>query len=261
MTVFRSRPGYYFTIALVMLATVLVVMDVAVAQEKKSKKKKKKKSASTETRIRVDSVSNFTPTHTNKLGTVGGYYFPNKLGAAWTLMTIQTLITDSGVIARSDTVYMHEEVIDTARFSLQGLPLMICKDFSYRLSKRDTSKTESSYYVDDSIAMTVFNNSVTQKQNRTILVSPLRVGNSWKNMPGDTLGTTIINYVDSLVTPVGTFDSVLVTLTTHGNSDFRKFYAFGRGIVKMIYRSAGPSGHGLVIVTTQMIEFTLPKKQ
>ncbi len=259
MAIFGNRSLFrFFTIIVVMFVAVAMVTDFSSAQEKKSKKKKKKKPTSATT-LRIDSVSNFKPTHTNKLGTVGGYYFPNKLGANWTLMTVQTLITDSGLIARSDTIYMHEEVIDTARFSLQGLPLMVCKDFSYRLSKRDTNKSESSYYVDDSIAMTVFNNSVTQKQNRTILVSPLVVGNSWKNMPGDTLGTTIISYVDSLVTPVGRFDSVLVTLTTHGNSDFRKFYAFGRGVVKMIYRSTGPGGHGLVIVTTQMIEFTIPK--
>lgn len=257
MTFFANRSLFrFFTIIVVMVVAVAMVTDFSSAQEKKSKKKKKKKSATT---LRIDTVSNFKPTYTNRLGTVSGYYFPNKLGAHWTLMTIQTIITDSGLIARSDTVYMREEVIDTARFSLQGLPLMVCKDFSYRLSKRDTIKTESSYYIDDSIAMTIFNNSITQKQNRTILVSPLKVGSSWNETSGDTLGTEIISYVDSLVTPVGRFDSVLVTLTRRGHSDFRKFYAFGHGIVKMIYRSAGPSGHGLIIVTTQMIEFTIPK--
>jgi hypothetical protein len=106
--------------------------------------------------------------------------------------------------------------------------------------------------------MTVFNNSVTHGENRIFLVAPLRLRNAWHEKLEDTTVTAIAGFVDTVITPIGTFDSVLVTLTQQQFADMRKYYVPGRGIVKTIFRSVGPGGRGLVLVTTEMIAFRKP---
>jgi hypothetical protein len=238
---------------LLVLVAVLVVgvLSPQADAQKRPKKKKRKKNASG---INVLPGEQFTPTRTFAFGTAGNYFFPTHAGAHWTLRTIQTLYNDSAKIVRADTVYNRQTVVDSARFSIQGLPLVVCRDYSYRSNAIDTLKTESYYYVDDSIAMTVFNNSIAHRQNRMFLVAPIEVGNHWHDQYDDTTVTMIVGYTDSLVTPAGRFDSVLITLTKREYSDLRKFFAPRTGIVKTVFRTVGPGGHGLVVVTMEMIE-------
>ena len=158
---------------------------------------------------------------------------------------------------RADTVYSESQVIDNNRFSLQQLPMMVTSDTSYRLGGEGV-RSESVFYVDDSVAMTVFNNSIVSEANKIFLVTPVKVTNAWHEMTGDTTITAIAGFVDSVVVPLGRFDSVLVTLTQQEYSDMRKYYAPGRGIIKTVFRSPGPSGRGLIIVTMEMLEFRKP---
>jgi hypothetical protein len=103
--------------------------------------------------------------------------------------------------------------------------------------------------------MTVFNNSITNQENRFFLVAPITLRNAWHEKYEDTIVTAVAGFVDSVITPIGIFDSVLVTLTQQQYSDMRKYYVPGHGIVKTIFRSPGPGGNGLVIVTTEMMAF------
>ena len=227
-----------------------IFTDISFAQKAKKKKRKKSKSI-----IRLAPPSNFRPTMTGAPGTVKYYFFPTTVGTKWTLRTTQLIVDSQGKLVRADTIFTESQVVDTNRFSLQRLPLMVTSDTSYK----DTGagvRSESTYYVDDSVAMTVFNNSITNEDNRFFLVSPIKLRNAWHEKAEDTTITAIAGFVDSVITPIGKFDSVLVTLTQLQYSDMRKYYVPGRGIIKTIFRSPGPHGNGLLIVTTEMITFT-----
>jgi hypothetical protein len=239
-----------------LIAAALFIEPSSTLAKKKPKKKKKGFDGMN---LRVDPGGHFKPSMTFAPGTVGNYFFPDRKGASWTLRTVQTVLSDSGKVLRRDTVVGKQTVVDTARFSLQRLPLMLTLDESYRPGSKDTTRSQSFFYIDDSVAMTVFNNSITARQNQVFLVSPLAIGNAWHDKYEDTLHTVIAGFVDSLMTPLGRFDSVLVTLTQTPVMDFRKYFAKGYGIVKTIFRSPGPRGHGIVIITTEMIECILPK--
>ena len=204
--------------------------------------------------------SNFKPTVTGAPGTVKYYFFPTDTGVWWKLRTIQLLLDQKGKLARADTLFTESQVIDNKRFSLQRLSLIATSDTSYKSSGIGV-RSESVYYVDDSVAMTVFNNSVTSGENRIFLVAPVTIGNAWHEKLDDTTITEVVGIVDSVVTPLGRFDSVLVTLTELQNSDLRKYYAPGLGIVKTVFRSPGPGSRGLVIVTTEMIAFKQPESE
>lgn len=243
-------------IAALVILSLFIESNGASAQTKQKPKHKKSKKSGF--RISIDSAAHFKPTRTFGPNTVGGYFFPAERGASWTLQTVQTVLSDSGKVLRRDTVVNREVVIDTARYSLQGLPLMACRDYAFRPGGTDTVRSEAFYYVDDSIAMTVFNNSVSHQLNKMFVVAPMRVGNRWHDTYGDSVQTVIAGYVDSVVTPLGRFDSVLVTLTQRGYTDLRKFFARGYGIVRSIFRSPGPSGHGIVLIETDMIECKRP---
>ncbi|HYM19688.1 MAG TPA: hypothetical protein VEW28_01655 [Candidatus Kapabacteria bacterium] len=241
------------------LAAILFIELCVCSSSAFAKKKPKKKKNGTT--ISIEPGVNFKPSVSFAPGTVGNYFFPDRRGASWTLVTVQTLVNDSGRVLRRDTAIHRETVVDTARFSLQRLPLMATRDYGFRPGSKDTIKSESFYYVDDSVAMTIFNNSVTARQNYTFLVSPLVIGNAWHDQYDDSVQTVIAGYVDSVKAPVGTFDSVIVTVTARGATDLRKYFARGFGIVKSIYRSTGPGGHGIIIVTTEMTECIRPDEK
>jgi hypothetical protein len=238
-----------------------------ITAKKKSKKKTvvaaKKKTApakkTTESKktISLAPPSQLKPTMTGVPGTVKSYFFPDKIGASWKMRTIQVLLDKDKKFVRADTVFAESKVIDTARFSLQRLPLMVTSDSAYRPNDSGI-RGESIYYVDDSVAMTVFNNSITHGENRIFLVSPLKVKNAWHEKAEDTIVTMIAGFGDSVMTPIGKLNNVMVTLTQQDFSDMRVYFAPGYGIVKSVYRSVGPSGKGLVIVTSEMIEFKKP---
>ncbi|HET9136631.1 MAG TPA: hypothetical protein VFO76_08335 [Candidatus Kapabacteria bacterium] len=237
-----------------LLQVLIAVLAVGVLSPKADAQKKPKKKRKNSSGINILPGEQFTPTRTFAFGTAGSYFFPIRAGAHWTLRTIQALYNDSAKIVRADTVYNRQTVVDSARFSIQGLPLLVCRDYSYRSGATDTLKSESYYYVDDSIAMTVFNNSIAHRQNRIFLVAPIEIGNHWHDQYDDTTVTMIVGYTDSVVTPAGKFDSVLITLTKREYSDLRKFFAPRTGIVKTVFRTVGPGGHGLVVITMEMIE-------
>ena len=199
----------------------------------------------------------FNPTTSGAPGSVKSYFFPNKLGASWKMRTVQLLFDDSNKLVRADTVFSVSKVIDTARFSLQRLPLMVTADSSYKPGGKG-GRAESVFYVDDSIAMTVFNNSVSHGENHLFLVAPVKLRNAWHLKLDDTTITMIAGFGDSLMTPMGKMSHILVTLSQQDYSDMRTYFVPGYGIVKTIYRSVGPGGKGLVIITSEMMEFTLP---
>ncbi len=229
----------------------MVFTDPSLAQIKKKKKKKHKSS------ITLAPPSNFSPTMTGAPGTVKYYFFPNDTGITWKLRTIQVLINQEGKLVRADTVFSESRVIENDRFSLQRLPLMVTSDTSYRIGGIG-ARSESVFYVDDSVAMTVFNNSVVGEGNSIFLVAPVKITNAWHEKSDDTTITAVAGIVDSIVTPLGRFDSVLVTITQQEYSDMRKYYAHGRGIIKTVFRSVGPGGRGLVVITMEMVEFKKP---
>lgn len=252
----EKRAAFTFTVCALLLGFgALIFAEGSVAATPKKKKKKKQKSS-----IAIAHGSHFTPTMTGAPGTVKYYFFPAKIGTQWTLRTVQLLLDSKGKLARADTLYSESLVIDTNRFSLQGLPLMVTSDTAYK-STGIGVRSESVYYVEDSVAMTVFNNSIANEDNRIFLVAPITLRNAWHEKYEDTTVTAIAGFVDSVITPFGRFDSVLVTLTQKEYSDMRNYYAPGHGIVKTIYRSSGPGGRGLVIVTTEMIAFKNPQAQ
>jgi hypothetical protein len=112
------------------------------------------------------------------------------------------------------------------------------------------------YYVDDSIAMTVVNNSVTHIENRVFLVSPLKVGNAWHEKYDDSIYCVIVSLSDSVETPLGTFDSAMVTVTRAGYAEMTKWYVQGYGLIRSVYRAPGPSSRGLIVVLTEMISLS-----
>ena len=226
-------------------------------EEAKKKKTKAKKKPTSKKTISISPSSRLKPTMTGTSGTVKYYFFPTDTGTWWKLRTVQLYIDQNNKVARADTLFSESLVIDNKSFSLQRLPLLVTSDTSYK-STGVGVRSQSTYYVDDSIAMTVFNNSVTHGENRIFLVAPVKLRNAWHEKLEDTTVTAIAGFVDSVVTPIGTFDSVLVTLTQQQYADMRKYYVPGRGIVKTIFRSPGPSGRGLVIVSTEMVAFKKP---
>jgi len=247
---FRKKAASAFLVcALLICVGALIITDVSTAQ---TKKKKKKKSS-----ISIAPPSNFHPTTSGDPGTVKYYFFPNDTGTYWKFRTIQIVLDQQGKLLRADTVYSESRVIANDRFSLQRLPLMVTSDTSYRVGGEGV-RSESVFYVDDSVAMTVFNNSVVGQGNSIFLVAPVKKTNAWHEKQDDTTITAVAGFVDSVVTPLGRFDSVLVTITQQEFSDMRKYYAPGHGIIKTVFRSVGPSGRGLVIVTMEMLEFKKP---
>jgi hypothetical protein len=263
-----KRAAFITFVCTLILALGAIIADPSFGVQKKSKKKKsqavvakkkpaKKKLLAPKKTIHLAPPTHLRPTMTGAPGTVKSYFFPDKIGAEWKLRTVQLLFDQENKLLRADTVFAESRVVDTARFSLQKLPLMITSDSSYRTDGKGV-REESVYYVDDSIAMTVFNNSITSAENRVFLVAPLKIKTAWHEKYEDTTITAIAGFGDSVVTPIGAFDSVLVTLTQQEYSDLRKFYVKGHGIVKSVFRSVGPGGRGLVVVTTDMIAFKKP---
>ncbi|MEP7235417.1 MAG: hypothetical protein ABI778_08995 [Ignavibacteriota bacterium] len=226
---------------------------------KKAAKSPKKKSAPKKT-VFTTPVTRLHPTTTGKIGTVKYYFFPTDSGAWWKLRTVKFFVDEKGKIAHADTIFTESRVIENKAYSLQGLPLLLTSDTTYRING-EGMRTESAYYVDDSIAMTVFNNSVSHSENRIFLVAPVITRNAWHEKLEDTTITAIAGFVDSVAIPLGVFDSVLVTLTQSPFADMRKYYVPGYGIVKTMFRSVGPGGRGFVIVTTEMVEFRRPDEE
>jgi hypothetical protein len=219
------------------------------AQKKKPSKQKKQD----KTKIMVDPSKNFLPTRTFASGTVGSYFFPRWVGSTWMHRTVRLIFDDTGKVVRTDTSFAIQTVVSDTAFSLQHLPLMKCETIGFLAHSADSIRSSVYYYVDDSVAMTVVNNSVTSVDNRVFLVGPLRDSNAWHEKYDDSVSCVIVSMSDSVVTPMRRFDSVLTTVTRHGYSELRKNYVQGFGLVKSVFRAPGPGGHGIVAIMTEMI--------
>jgi hypothetical protein len=219
------------------------------AQKKKPSKQKKQD----KTKIMVDPTKNFLPTRTFASGTVGSYFFPRWVGSTWMHRTVRLIFDDTGKVVRSDTSFAIQKVVNDTAFSLQHLPLLKCETIGFLPGASDSVHSTAYYYVDDSVAMTVVNNSVTHVENRIFLVAPLRDSNAWHEKFDDSVFCVIVSMADSVVTPMRRFDSVLTTVTRRGYSELRKNYVQGFGLVKSVFRAPGPGGHGIVAIMTEMI--------
>lgn len=245
-----------------MLLIVLGLASLGACDAAAQKGKKKKSSPATESAaIRVDSLPRFQPTRTRAPGTVASYFWPMQTGASWLHRTVRIRMDDSAKVIATDTSFnMHRVISDTA-FSLQRLPLVTCEVKGYLPGGLDTGRGFATYYADDSVAMTVVNNSVTHRLNNIFLVSPLTEGNAWHEKYDDSAYCVISGWVDSVVTPMKRFDSVLVTVTRAGHTELVKFYAQGYGLIKSVFRSPGPGNHGLVAMVTEMMALKPPEKK
>jgi len=241
---------------LALFALMLVLPQSGMAQ--KGKKKSSSKTEAPKTQIKVTPGAKLKPTRTGEPGTVMSYFWPMKPGASWTHRTVRLRMDDSGKVVATDTSFnMHRVIADTG-YSLQHLPIVQCETRGYKSGGLDTARGTAFYYVDDSIAMTVMNNSINHRLNAVFLVSPLREGNAWHEKYDDTAYCVISGLVDSLNTPVGMLDSVLMTVTRVGYTELVKFYAQGYGLVKSVFRAPGPGSHGVVAMITEMVALKPP---
>jgi len=236
----------------------IMLLTTSEANAQKSKKKSSSKTEKPKTEIRIQPGAKLIPTHTGAPGTVMSYFWPMKPGTEWTHRTVRIRMDDAGIVMASDTAYNTHRVISDSEFSLQQLPIVKCETKGYRAGSLDTGRSVAFYYVDDSIAMTVMNNSINHRLNAVFLVSPLREGNAWHEKYDDTAYCVIGGLVDSVATPIGVFDSVMMTVTRVGYTELVKFYAQGYGLIKSVFRAPGPGSHGVVAMVTEMVALRPP---
>ena len=255
---FRQLQKIIFFVLCITIALASITDDGYAHNKGKSKKKPKAKSKNA---IRITPGSQITPTHSGSRGTVQYYFFPISVGASWTHRTVRLIFDDSGKIVTTDTTFNTQRVVSNTAFSLQKLPLVKYESFGLKSGSKDTVRSDGYYYVDDSVAMTVFNNSVTNVLNRIFLVAPLVEGNAWREKDGDSTFCVIKSLTDSCITTMRKFDTALCTITRVGYSELRKYYAPGFGLVKSIYRTVGKGGHGIMAVVIEMTALTLPEEK
>jgi hypothetical protein len=195
------------------------------------------------------------PTCNLDSNSVGIYFFPPNLGAKWTLRTISQWLDINNKVLKSDTTYSFERVISDSNRTLQGFPVLRCESsLPYHFGGDDTAKKQIvEYYVDDSVVMTVFNHSMTSEMNHTMLVNPLRMGTSWKDVSDDTIRTVVIATEEPVSTPLGDFPKSLVVQSPTNFGEMSKFFVKGIGIVKVIFRGVPPQQNGTFVVTSELV--------
>lgn len=234
---------------IVALAAIVLIPLSATAQHSVSKSKKKKPRAS------VMKPAVFRPTCNLDSNSVGLYFYPANLGAKWTLRTISQVLDPNNKVLKTDTTYSFEQIISDSNRTMQGLPVLVCHSSTPYHAGEDSSATlkEVEYYIDDSVIMTVFNHSITSGMNHFMLVNPLRLGASWKDMVDDTIRSTIIATKEPVSVPYGNFSNALVVSTPAGFGQMAKYFVPGVGIVKVIFRGIPPQANGTFVVTTELI--------
>ncbi len=195
----------------------------------------------------------FTPTFYLDSNSVGNFFFPANLGAAWTIRRVTHVFDDSSRIIEGDTVFSIERIVNDSALTLQGLPYLICENSVFKPgSHQDIVRHESQYYVDDSVVMAILNNSVSYYGNHTMLVNPLKLGAHWKDQREDTLVSRIVSTDEVVTTSMGTFHALVVT-TTLQHGELAKYFVRGVGIVKTVFRGLPPSGIGAYVVTNELV--------
>lgn len=257
----RHKTRYRVLWGLLLLIFHLFAFTGDVVAQKGKLKQSSSKNETPKPSVKVQPGTKFTPTRTSAPGTVASYFWPTKPGWVWTHRTVRIRMDDSGRVVATDTAFNTHRVISDTEFSLQQFPIIKCETMGYRAGGNDTGRSTAYYYVDDSIAMTVMNNSISHRLNAIFLVSPLRVGNSWREKFDDTTYCTIADWVDSVETPMRNFDSVLMTVTRVGYTELVKFYAQGFGLIKSVFRAPGPGSHGVVAMITEMVALKPPDPQ
>ncbi len=197
----------------------------------------------------------FVPTCNLDSNSVGFYFYPPNLGAEWTLRTVSQILDASSNVLKSDTTYSFEKIISDSNRSLQGLPVLRCiSSMPYHAGQEDSAKLSSTeYYVDDSVIMTVFDHSVTSVLNHILLVNPLKLGASWKDVSNDTIRTVVTALHDSVSVPYGSFKNALVVMTPAGFGRMTKYFVPGVGLVKIVFHGIPPQQNGTFLVTSELI--------
>ena len=212
---------------------------------------------SAQPRIRIGTVpsNGLHPTCNLDSNSVGIYFFPANLGAKWTLRTISQWMDLNNTVLKSDTTYSFERVISDSNRTLQGFPVLRCESsMQYHAGGEDTAKKQIvEYYLDDSVVMTVFNHSMSSELNHTMLVNPLRMGASWKDVSDDTIRTIVIATEEPVSTPLGDFPKSLVVQSPASFGEMSKFFVKGIGIVKVIFRGVPPQQNGTFVVTSDLV--------
>jgi hypothetical protein len=237
---------------LILLCSLVSLTQVASAQFVKHKKTKPKPKSS----ISLGAAhSDFHPTYSLGSGSVGKYFYPQSVGSSWKLKIVQHYFDAANHILSSDSLYSQETVISNANKTFQGLPLVTCAARSWRAN--DEAHADSivdAYYVDDSLVMAVFNNSINNNQNRVLLVSPLKVGNKWLEKTEDSARTEIATMHDTVNVPYGAFGNALVTVTKLGKIEMDKYFVPSVGIVKTVMRVPGRKEGETIVVTSELLE-------
>ncbi len=205
--------------------------------------------------LRTAPATTFRPTCNLDSRSVGIYFFPANLGAKWTLRTISQLFDPYNNVLKSDTMFSFERVISDSNRTLQGYPIVRCESSQpYHAGGEDTAKTQIvEYYVDDSIVMTVVNHSMTNESNHTMLLNPLRMGESWRDVSDDTIRTTVIATKEPVSTPMGNFPKSLVVQSPGQYGVMSKYFVKDVGIVKIIFRGIPPQENETYVVTSELV--------
>ena len=200
--------------------------------------------------------SSFRPTFNLGPGSVGNYFYPQTVGSSWKMKIVERVYDASNNVLSSDSLYNKETITSNSNKTFQGLPLLTCTAKSWRgLDSSRADSAVSNYYVDDSIIMAVFNNSINNNQNRVLLVGPLKVGNHWLEKVEDSARTEIVSKNEVISGPFGNFGNALVTVTRLGKIEIDKYFVPNVGIVKTTMRAPGRKEGETIVVTSELIQF------
>lgn len=204
---------------------------------------------------RVEAPNGFHPTCNLDSGSVGYYFFPANLGAQWTLRTIKEIFDATNTVVKCDTTFSYERVISDSNKTLQGLPILRCEScMPYATGhEAEAKRNVVEYYVDDSTVIAVFNHSISNSLNHTMLVNPLRVGASWRDNSEDTIRSKVIAMDEPVKTPLGSYPKSMVVESSVGFGVLSKYFVPGVGIVKTVFRGMPPTKNGVFVVTSELV--------
>ena len=237
------------------VALFLMVLCAARLDAQQAPKKSKHPAKRPTITARPIMPNGFRPTCNLDSGSVGFYFFPANLGAKWTLRTIKQVLDVDNKVLRCDTVFSSERVISDSNKTLQGLPVLRCESIMPYAAghEAEAKKNVVEYYVDDSTVRTVFNHSVSNTLNHTLIVNPLRIGASWRDNADDTIRSTVIALDEPVTTPKGSYPKSMVVQSSIGIGMLSKYFVQGVGIVKTEFRGIPPTQNGVFVVTSELV--------